>query len=83
MLRDVEEKEEMVGTHSEKLAIAFALLVIEPGTVIMVVKTLRVCWDCHVAITMISELEGREIIVRDDNRFHCFSSGMCSCNDYW
>ena len=44
MLRNVEEeeKEEMVDTHSEKLAIAFALLVSEPGTVIMVVKNLSV-----------------------------------------
>ena len=85
MLRDVEEeeKEEMVGTHSEKLAIAFALLVSEAGAVIRVVKNLRVCWDCHMAIKMISELEGREIMVRDNNRFHCFSSGQCSCNDYW
>ncbi|XP_057493113.1 pentatricopeptide repeat-containing protein At1g14470-like [Actinidia eriantha] len=85
VLRDVEEeeKEEMVGTHSEKLAIAFALLVSEAGAVIRVVKNLRVCWDCHMAIKMISELERREIMVRDNNRFHCFSSGQCSCNDYW
>ncbi|GFY89255.1 pentatricopeptide repeat (PPR) superfamily protein [Actinidia rufa] len=85
VLRDVEEeeKEEMVGTHSEKLAIAFALLVSEAGAVIRVVKNLRVCWDCHMAIMMISELERREIMVRDNNRFHCFSSGQCSCNDYW
>lgn len=85
VLRDVEEeeKEEMVGTHSEKLAIAFALLVTEPGSVIRVVKNLRVCWDCHVVVKMISQLEGRDIIVRDNNRFHCFSNGQCSCNDYW
>lgn len=85
VLRDVEEeeKEEMVGTHSEKLAIAFALLVSEANTVIRVMKNLRVCWDCHMAIKMISKLEGREIIVRDNNRFHSFSNGLCSCNDYW
>ncbi|KAG7976817.1 hypothetical protein I3843_05G000800 [Carya illinoinensis] len=85
VLRDVEEeeKEEMVGTHSEKLAICFALLVSEAGAVIRVVKNLRVCLDCHAAIKMISKLEGREIIVRDNNRFHCFSNGLCSCKDYW
>ncbi|XP_059652108.1 pentatricopeptide repeat-containing protein At1g14470 [Cornus florida] len=85
VLREVEEeeKEEMVGTHSEKLAIAFALLVSKAGTVIRVVKNLRMCWDCHVAIKMISKLEGREIIVRDNNRFHCFKNGVCSCNDHW
>ncbi|KAB1208640.1 hypothetical protein CJ030_MR7G029151 [Morella rubra] len=85
VLRDVEEeeKEEMVGTHSEKLATCFALLVSEAGEVIRVVKNLRVCRDCHTAIKMISKLEGREIIVRDNNRFHRFSNGQCSCRDYW
>ncbi|GAB2302454.1 hypothetical protein Dimus_036464 [Dionaea muscipula] len=84
-LTDVEdeEKEEMVGTHSEKLAICFALVVSQRGSVIRVVKNLRVCSDCHSAIKMISKLEGREIIVRDNNRFHCFKDGICSCNDYW
>ncbi|KAK3184788.1 hypothetical protein Dsin_032074 [Dipteronia sinensis] len=85
VLKDVEEeeKEEMVGSHSEKLAICFALLVSERGAVIRVVKNLRVCWDCHNAIKMMSKLEGREIIVRDNNRFHCFIDGSCSCKDYW
>ncbi|GAA0152088.1 hypothetical protein LIER_10657 [Lithospermum erythrorhizon] len=85
VLRDVEEeeKEEMVGVHSEKLAIAFALLVSEPGGVIRVVKNLRVCSDCHTAIKIISRLENREIIVRDNNRFHTFHHGICSCNDFW
>lgn len=85
VLRDVEEeeKEEIVGTHSEKLAICYALLVSEAGAVIRVVKNLRVCWDCHTAIKMISKLEGRVIIVRDNNRFHCFNDGLCSCKDYW
>ncbi|KAA8545382.1 hypothetical protein F0562_020166 [Nyssa sinensis] len=47
VLRDVEEeeKEEMVGTHSEKLAIAFSLLVSETGAVIRVVKNLRMLKD--------------------------------------
>ncbi|XP_071693238.1 pentatricopeptide repeat-containing protein At1g14470 isoform X2 [Rutidosis leptorrhynchoides] len=84
-IRDVEdeEKEEMVGTHSEKLAVSFAILVSEPGTVIRIVKNLRICWDCHDAMKMISKLEKREIIVRDNNRFHCFIDGLCSCKDYW
>ncbi|KAF3447013.1 hypothetical protein FNV43_RR12193 [Rhamnella rubrinervis] len=84
VLRDVEEeeKEEMVGTHSENLAICFALLVSEAGAVIRV-KNLRMCWDCHTAFKMISKLEERKILVRDNNRFHCFSDGLCSCNDYW
>lgn len=85
VLKDVEEeeKEEIVGTHSEKLAICYALLVSEAGAVIRVVKNLRVCGDCHAAIKMISKLVEREIIVRDNNRFHCFNDGLCSCKDYW
>ncbi|KAJ8451543.1 hypothetical protein Cgig2_018177 [Carnegiea gigantea] len=44
VLSDIEEedKEEMVGVHSEKLAISFALLVSKPGSVIRVVKNLRI-----------------------------------------
>ncbi|KAK9141031.1 hypothetical protein Scep_010712 [Stephania cephalantha] len=85
VLRDVEdeEKEVIVGTHSEKLAIGFALLRSEEGAVIRVVKNLRVCGDCHVAIKMISKLTSREILVRDNNRFHRFKDGECSCQDYW
>ncbi|KAD4179589.1 hypothetical protein E3N88_28180 [Mikania micrantha] len=85
VLRDVddEEKEEMMGTHSEKLALCFGLLVSDSGAIIRIVKNLRVCWDCHEAMKIISKLEGREIIVRDNNRFHCFHDGSCSCKDYW
>ncbi|PKI50268.1 hypothetical protein CRG98_029341 [Punica granatum] len=84
-LRDVgeEEKEESVRVHSERLAICYALLVSEVGTVIQVVKNLRVCPDCHAAIKLISKLERRKIIVRDNNRFHHFVEGKCSCNDHW
>nr|XP_010908160.2 pentatricopeptide repeat-containing protein At1g14470 [Elaeis guineensis] len=84
-LRDVEEeeKEEIVGTHSEKLALGFALLVFDAKAVIRIVKNLRICEDCHVAIKMISKIEEREIVVRDNNRFHVFEDGRCSCEDYW
>ncbi|KAJ0986038.1 hypothetical protein J5N97_004394 [Dioscorea zingiberensis] len=77
-----EEKEYSLGYHSEKLAIAFALLSLGPEGTIRVVKNLRVCNDCHVAIKLIAKVTGREIIVRDNNRFHCFKEGYCSCNDY-
>lgn len=78
-----EEKEETIGIHSEKLAISFALLVSEVGSVIRVVKNLRICSDCHMAIKIIAKLEEREIIVRDNNRFHIFKDGLCSCKDHW
>eukprot|EP01018_Ginkgo_biloba_P007317 Gb_00862 [translate_table: standard] len=81
-----EEQEQKVHSltyHSERLAIAFGLLRTSPGTTIRVVKNLRVCTDCHVATKFISKLVGREIVVRDSNRFHHFKGGVCSCGDYW
>ncbi|KAA8517487.1 hypothetical protein F0562_017780 [Nyssa sinensis] len=78
-----EEKEHFLGCHSEKLAIAFGLISIASNNVIRIVKNLRVCGDCHMAIKLISKITGREIIVRDTNRFHCFIDGSCSCRDYW
>ncbi|XP_059066769.1 pentatricopeptide repeat-containing protein At3g24000, mitochondrial [Cryptomeria japonica] len=84
-LNDVEEEEKNIFLchHSEKLAIAFGLLNTPPGTTIRVVKNLRVCVDCHSATKYISKIVGREIVVRDANRFHHFEQGQCSCKDYW
>ncbi|KAK8926189.1 putative pentatricopeptide repeat-containing protein [Platanthera zijinensis] len=78
-----EEKAHSLEHHSEKLAIAFALIRTQPEETIRVVKNLRVCGDCHSAVKLISRITCREIIVRDNNRFHCFREGACSCNDYW
>ncbi|KQK21048.1 hypothetical protein BRADI_1g58370v3 [Brachypodium distachyon] len=85
VLADIEdeEKESALNYHSERLAIAFALLKSLPGTPIRIVKNLRVCGDCHMAIKLISKVYDREIIVRDRSRFHHFKGGACSCKDYW
>ncbi|CAJ2674984.1 unnamed protein product [Trifolium pratense] len=80
---DEEDKEDALYRHSEKLAIAFALLNTPPGTSIRIVKNLRVCEDCHSATKFISKVYNREIIVRDRNRFHHFKNGLCSCKDFW
>ncbi|CAN6449767.1 unnamed protein product [Victoria cruziana] len=80
---DEEEKENVLSVHSEKLAIAFALISTREGTPIRIVKNLRVCSDCHVATKLISKIVKRDIIVRDRSRFHLFREGTCSCNDYW
>ncbi|URD90856.1 Pentatricopeptide repeat-containing protein [Musa troglodytarum] len=76
-------KEQLLGTHSEKLAIAFGLINTTPGTSLQIRKNLRVCNDCHEATKFISQVTGREIIVRDMQRFHHFKNGQCSCGDYW
>ncbi|KAF9608835.1 hypothetical protein IFM89_011873 [Coptis chinensis] len=69
--------------HSEKLAIAFGLLMTQTGTTIRIMKNLRICSDCHTASKFISKAVGREIIIKDANRFHLFKDGVCSCSDYW
>ncbi|XP_031118522.1 pentatricopeptide repeat-containing protein At4g21065-like [Ipomoea triloba] len=80
---DEEDKEDTLNRHSEKLAIAFALMNTPPHTCIRIVKNLRVCEDCHSATKFISKVYKREILVRDRNRFHHFKDGICSCKDFW
>jgi hypothetical protein len=84
-MADEEAKECHLCHHSEKLAITFGLMSTPPGTTLRVFKNLRVCPDCHEATKFIARLTGRDIVVRDANRFHHFSgSGQhCSCGDYW
>nr|ABR17838.1 unknown [Picea sitchensis] len=84
-LQDVEEeaKENILSSHSEKLAISFGIINTSPGIPIRIMKNLRVCSDCHNATKFISKIVGREIIVRDANRFHHVKNGFCSCGDYW
>ncbi|URE12405.1 PPR repeat [Musa troglodytarum] len=79
---DEHEREAKLQYHSEKLALAFALLNMPPGATIRIMKNIRMCGDCHSAIKHVSKVTEREIIVRDTNRFHHFSGGSCSCGDY-
>ncbi|KAK2994700.1 hypothetical protein RJ640_029437 [Escallonia rubra] len=80
---DNSEKEILLSYHSEKLAVAFGLIVTPPGAPIRVKKNLRVCIDCHTSFKFICKIASREIIVRDINRFHHFKDGSCSCGYYW
>lgn len=85
VLHDVEEEQKkyLLNTHSERLAIVFGIISTPAGTRIRVTKNIRVCVDCHTAIKFISKIVGREIVVRDNSRFHHFKGGLCSCGDYW
>ncbi|XP_071734325.1 pentatricopeptide repeat-containing protein At2g22070 [Rutidosis leptorrhynchoides] len=85
VLHDLDEeiKEQILMHHSEKLAIAFALMKTPKNSTLRIMKNLRVCKDCHSAVKFISKLVGRDIIVRDATRFHHFKDGECSCGDYW
>ncbi|PKA55736.1 Pentatricopeptide repeat-containing protein [Apostasia shenzhenica] len=81
-LQDIDEEENPLCYHCEKLAIAFGLMKTKQGETMRICKNLRVCRDCHEASKLISLTYEREIIVRDRNRFHHFKGGQCSCNDY-
>ncbi|CAH9072583.1 unnamed protein product [Cuscuta europaea] len=85
VLQNVEESEkvELLNGHSERLAMAYALLVTHEKTPIRIMKNLRICGDCHTFIKLASRFLQREIIVRDYKRFHHFRNGACSCGDFW
>lgn len=80
---DEQEKEYLLSRHSEKLAISFGLIGTAHGFPIRVVKNLRMCSDCHSFAKLVSKIYDRKIVVRDNNRFHFFQQGLCSCSDYW
>ncbi|XP_020253157.1 pentatricopeptide repeat-containing protein At4g02750-like [Asparagus officinalis] len=85
VLHDLEEeqKENVLLYHSEKLAVAYALLATPEGTPIQILKNLRICGDCHTFFSFVSKVTSREIDIRDGNRFHHFRNGVCTCGDYW
>nr|KYP42049.1 Putative pentatricopeptide repeat-containing protein At2g01510 family [Cajanus cajan] len=84
-LHDVDEevKLESLKYHSERIAIAFALISTLEGSPILVLKNLRACNNCYAAIKVISKIVNWEITVRDSRRFRHFRDGSCSCKDYW
>ncbi|CAK7353424.1 unnamed protein product [Dovyalis caffra] len=89
MLQDIERrllmKQELSGTsqHSERLAVAFGLVNSQENSPIRVVNSVRMCIDCHSVMKLISQAYDREIVIRDNYRFHRFKDGYCSCKDYW
>jgi hypothetical protein len=83
---DHERREEYLnsmGVHSEKLAVAFALLNTRKETEIIIIKNLRICGDCHLFIKLVSKIVDCQFVVRDATRFHHFKNGFCSCKEYW
>ncbi|XP_043689989.1 putative pentatricopeptide repeat-containing protein At3g13770, mitochondrial [Telopea speciosissima] len=80
---DEEQKERILLGHSEKLALAFGMIVTPPGLPIRIMKNLRICVDCHNFAKYLSKGYLREVFLRDSNRFHHIVGGTCSCGDYW
>lgn len=85
VLLDIEEenKEDSLFLHSEKMALVFGLINTSKGSPIHIVKNLRICCDCHSFIKLVSKVYNCQIVVRDQNRFHQFENGSCSCKDFW
>ncbi|KAK6125646.1 hypothetical protein DH2020_040607 [Rehmannia glutinosa] len=54
-----EEKRRMLMNHSERLALAYALLTTDDGSAIRIVKNLRICEDCHLFMCGASQVTGR------------------------
>merc|ERR1712136_67745 len=77
------ERENELRGHSEKLALVYALCHSEEGEEIVISNNLRTCGDCHNFMKLVSLMENRRLIVTDANRVHVFSSGQCSCGDFY
>uniref|UniRef100_A0A0E0I997 diacylglycerol kinase (ATP) n=1 Tax=Oryza nivara TaxID=4536 RepID=A0A0E0I997_ORYNI len=61
-----EEKENALSRHSEKMAIAFALINTSDDMPIRIVKNLRVCHDCHHVTKLISKVFDLTIVKPSD-----------------
>ncbi|KAK4792700.1 hypothetical protein SAY86_023135 [Trapa natans] len=78
-----EDKRRILMGHSEKLALAFGIFSSSSGSVIRIMKNLRICEDCHSFMCGASRVAERDIVVRDNMRFHHFRDGACSCGNFW
>ncbi|KAL5175841.1 Pentatricopeptide repeat-containing protein, mitochondrial [Glycine soja] len=85
ILHDVDEevKTDMINKHSEKIALAFGLLVSNADMPLVIIKNLQISQDCLNTAKFVSLIEKCTITIRDSKRFHHFSDASCSCGDYW
>ncbi|KAA8539831.1 hypothetical protein F0562_026523 [Nyssa sinensis] len=60
---DEEVKQDMISNHSEKLVIAFGLLVIGADRPLIITKNLIICGDCHSIAKFVSLVEKQTIII--------------------
>uniref|UniRef100_A0A2N9EQT4 DYW domain-containing protein n=2 Tax=Fagus sylvatica TaxID=28930 RepID=A0A2N9EQT4_FAGSY len=63
---DEEQKEKMLLGHSEKLALAFGLIVTPKGVPVCVIKNLRICVDCHNFAKFVSKVISAPSELDDD-----------------
>lgn len=82
-LQNTEEYRGKSSQHTELMALAYGLVCLSHGTPIRVLKSARMCGDCHSACKFISTFIGRDIVIKDSCNFHHFKDGGCSCRDQW
>ena len=58
-----QERATKLQYHSEKIALAFALINMPAGATIRIMKNIRICRDCHSAFKYVSKVFDREIVV--------------------
>jgi pentatricopeptide repeat protein len=75
------ETKQMSCGHTEKLAIACALINSPEGMPIHVTKNTAMCRDCHWAVSLLSKIERRRIQVKGAKYVHIFEKGRCICDD--
>ena len=78
-----EEREEVAGIRSEKIALCFALVNTSAEEDIRVVKNMRVSGGGHAAAAVVSRKFRREVLIKDPGVLHRFRDGECSCGGYW
>ncbi|GFY92319.1 pentatricopeptide (PPR) repeat-containing protein [Actinidia rufa] len=69
------EKEKVLLTHTEKLAVTYGLLKTSGGAPIRLIKNTRVCSNCHTFAKYVSLMKCRKILLKDGVRFHHFREG--------
>ncbi|KFK42821.1 hypothetical protein AALP_AA1G043600 [Arabis alpina] len=75
-----EEKENVTGIHSEKLALALGLLRTAPGTVIRIVKNLRICGECHYLMKHVTRASAFGIgLIYGNVKFKALKILVCHC----
>uniref|UniRef100_A0A7N0VE51 DYW domain-containing protein n=1 Tax=Kalanchoe fedtschenkoi TaxID=63787 RepID=A0A7N0VE51_KALFE len=69
--------------HTEMQALAFGLISSASAVPVRVMKSVRMCGDCHSAFKFMSTFVNRQLVVKDSSTFHNFRDGRCTCRDRW
>ncbi|ONK66023.1 uncharacterized protein A4U43_C06F3380 [Asparagus officinalis] len=80
---DIEGLEDNGAIHGEKLAVAFSLINTPRLRTIKIIKSVKMCTECHNIVKLVSKVYRREILLKDPACLHFFKDGNCSCRDYW